>query len=85
MKAEAKSIEDMIRMLQAASNELDVMRKDGVVLESGDSVGDDYALLVTTDPKVAEKYGMVDESDYWHEKEEDEERKDSSDKGRVEE
>lgn len=27
--------------------------------------GDDQARLVTTDPKIAQKYGLVDESEYW--------------------
>ncbi len=62
----------MIDMLRAAADRLEQMRKDGVVLEDQGGVGDDYALLVTTDPKVAEKYGLVDESEYWGIDEEDE-------------
>jgi hypothetical protein len=72
LTAEAKSIEDMINMLRAAADHLDQMRKDGVVLEDDGGIGDDYAHFVTTDPKVAEKYGMVDESEYWGIDEEDE-------------
>ena len=41
------------------------MLKDGVVLDVDGGLADDYAHLVTTDAKVAEKYGMVDESEYW--------------------
>jgi hypothetical protein len=63
--SEAKSIEDMISMLRTAADHLDQMRKDGVVLDDTGGLGDDYAHLVTTDAKVAEKYGLVDESEYW--------------------
>ena len=28
-------------------------------------MGDDYARLVTTDPDVAKKYDMVEESEFW--------------------
>lgn len=71
LTAEAKSIEDMINMLRSAADHLDQMRRDGVFLEDNGGVGDDYAHLVTTDPKVAEKYGLVDESEYWGIDEED--------------
>jgi hypothetical protein len=67
--AEAKSIEVMTSMLRAAADQLEQMRKDGVVL---DNSGEDSARLVTIDAKVAEKYGMVEESEYWGtDKEED--------------
>lgn len=65
LTAEAKSIEDMISMLRAAADDLDQMRKAGVNLDDNGGVGDDYAHLVTTDAKVAEKYGLIDESEYW--------------------
>jgi len=68
-----KSIEDMIAMLQAAAVELEQMRSDGVVLENEGGLGDDNARLVTLDPKVAEKYGLVDESEYWDVDEKDKE------------
>lgn len=79
LTAEAKSIEDMIRMLRAAADRLDQMRSDGVVLDDADGVGDDYAHLVTTDPKVAEKYGMVDEFEFWDVDEEDADQGESAD------
>jgi hypothetical protein len=42
------------------------MRNDGVALDAeAGGVGDDYAHLVTTDPNVAKKYDMVDESEFW--------------------
>lgn len=63
LTAEAKSIEDMIHHLRSAADQLEAMRQDGVTL--------DYARLVTTDPKVAEKYGLIDESEYWEHDEDD--------------
>jgi hypothetical protein len=72
LTAEAKSIEDMISLLRVAADHLDQMRKDGMVLDDDGGVGDDYAHLVTTDATVAEKYGLVDESEYWGEEDEDE-------------
>ena len=46
--------------------------KDGVILDDHGGVGDDYDLLVTTDPKVAfpgrfqgVAFRLVDESEYW--------------------
>jgi hypothetical protein len=65
LTAKAKTIGDMINMLRAAADHLDQMRSDGVILEDESGVGDDYARLVTSDPKIAERYGMVDESEYW--------------------
>lgn len=57
---EAKTLEDMANMLQDAAEELDEMLETGVVtLEGG--AGDDYAMLVTTDPDVARKYGFIEE------------------------
>lgn len=77
LTAQAKSIEDMISMLKSAADHLDQMRKDGVVLDDDGGVADDYARLVTTDPKVAEKYGLVEESEYWGRDEEDEDEEPS--------
>jgi hypothetical protein len=71
LTSEAKSFDEMISMLRAAADHLDEMRRDGVILEDNGGVADDYAHLVTTDPKVAEKYGMTDESEYWDDEEED--------------
>lgn len=64
LTAQAKSLSDMVEELRAAATLLDAMQKDGVVLEEG-GTEDDYAHLVTTDPKIAEKYDMLDESEFW--------------------
>lgn len=65
LTAEAKNIGEMIESLSSAAAELKAMQDEGVVLEDNGGTGDDYALLVTTDPDVAKKYGMVEESEYW--------------------
>lgn len=77
LTAKAKSIEEMSKQLHAAAEQLEQMQKDGVFLEDNGGVADDYALLVTTDPAIAEKYGMVDESEYWGVDEEDEPNSDA--------
>lgn len=64
LTAEAKTIDEMIVLLKEAADKLEAMRRDGVVLEEG-GITDDYAHLVTTDPDVAKKYDMIEESEYW--------------------
>jgi hypothetical protein len=78
LTAEATSIDDLVSILRAAADRLDQMRKDGVVLDDSSRIGEDYARLVTTDPKVAEKYGMVEELEYWGIDDEDDEPEDES-------
>ena len=62
---EAKSIDDMIEILQNAAAELQAMRDDGVTLHPGGGTADDYAYLVTTDPEVARKYEMEEADEGW--------------------
>jgi hypothetical protein len=64
LTAGAKSLDDMIATLQNAADTLRQMRDDGVTLEADGGTGDDYAELVTTDPEIAKKYDMHDESEY---------------------
>jgi hypothetical protein len=66
--SDAKTIDNMIDSLRAAAERLDEMRKAGVTL-AGDGAGDDYAALVTTDPNVANKFGMEEEREYLDEEE----------------
>lgn len=61
---ETKSLEELIATLQEAAADLQAMRADGVVLEPEGATADDHATLVTTDPSVAQKYGMHDESEF---------------------
>jgi hypothetical protein len=67
LTADAKSIDEMIALLRQAADTLEAMRQDGVVLEVDGGLGDDFARLVTTDPEVAKKYDMVEESEFWGE------------------
>lgn len=67
LTSEAKTIDDMIVGLREAADTLEQMRNEGIFLEDDGGVCDDHAHLVTTDPKVAEKYGFVDEFDFWAE------------------
>ena len=55
----------MIENLEAASDMLRKMRDDGVTLDTPGGTADDYAQLVTTDPDIARKYDMHDESEFW--------------------
>ncbi len=66
---DAKSLDEMATTLRAAAEELEAMRKDGIVLDPDGGTADDYAQLITTDPKIAEKYGFIDEAEYWGEDE----------------
>lgn len=71
LTSEAKSIDEMIALLQDATRTLEAMRRDGVLLEDDGATADDYAHLVTTDPDVAKKYDMMDESELWGSDEEE--------------
>ena len=61
---DARNIDDMISTLKHAGETLAMMRDDGVTLDPEGGTSDDYAYLVTTDPEVAKKYGMHDESEF---------------------
>ncbi len=63
LTTKAHSIEEMAELLPDAAQLLRAMQADGVMMERG--VADDHATLVTTDPLVAAKYDMVEESEYW--------------------
>lgn len=65
----ATSLDELIATLQDAARTLEAMRADGVTLESSGGTGGDYVRLITTDPQVAKKYGMEDESEYWGDEE----------------
>ncbi|HVW00839.1 MAG TPA: hypothetical protein VHB77_10880, partial [Planctomycetaceae bacterium] len=45
--------------------ELESMLRDGVELVSTARGKGDYLTLVTSDPAVAERYGMIDETEFW--------------------
>jgi len=59
LTVKATSIEEMAAKLESAAMTLRQMGKDGVVLEGGQE--NDYATLVTHDPVIAEKWGILDD------------------------
>jgi len=61
----AKSIEEMIDGLRQAADTLEAMKKDGVVFDPAEPGSNDFSYLFTSDPEVAEKYGMQDEAEFW--------------------
>jgi len=61
----ANTIEEMIVALRRAADELEAMRSDGVTLQEEGGTSDDYAYLVTSDPEIAKKHDMHEESEYW--------------------
>ncbi|HVA51632.1 MAG TPA: hypothetical protein VNH11_35150 [Pirellulales bacterium] len=72
LTADAHTLEDMIGALRAAAAVLESMLDDGVTLDAeAGGVGDDDAHLVTTDPEVAKKYDMLEESEFWGKEEDD--------------
>ncbi|MFN3651994.1 MAG: nucleotidyltransferase family protein [Armatimonadota bacterium] len=67
LTAGATSIQEMASRLRDAAELLEAMQRDGVELQSLDSVRDDCVFLTTTDPEVARKYDMVEETEFWDE------------------
>ncbi len=63
LTADAKTLPDMIASLKEAAATLESMLKDGVEFDRRGDIEDDYAYLVTTDPDVARKYDMHDETE----------------------
>jgi hypothetical protein len=61
----AKSIDETIKSLRAASDRLDAMLRDGVLIDTQSPFANDSISLWTTDPEVAKKYDMVDEAEFW--------------------
>ncbi len=55
----------MIASLGEAAELLANMKRDGVELDPQGDTGNDYAYLVTSDPEIARKYGMSEESELW--------------------
>jgi hypothetical protein len=62
--SKAKPIDEMIESLRAAADQLDEMRRAGVILDDSSGIADDYATLVTTDPNVASKFGIEEGREY---------------------
>ena len=69
--SKAKTIDEMIESLRAAADQLDEMRRAGVILDDSSGMVDDYMTLVTTDPNVASKFGMEEEREYLDEEDDE--------------
>jgi hypothetical protein len=64
LTSEATTITEMVEHLRNAATSLEAMAEEGVTLEyDPDSMADDYAELVTTDPEVANTFSMVPDHD----------------------
>jgi hypothetical protein len=63
LTSDAKTMSEMITGLKDATATLEAMLRDGVELDSRGGTSDDYAYLVTSDPEIARKYEMEDESE----------------------
>lgn len=63
--SDAKSLDELIATLDAAVEQLRKMQADGVAFDPQGSTADDCAYLVTTDPEVARRYDMHDESEFF--------------------
>ena len=59
---DAETIDEVIAALEAAIADLRAMRDAGIQLAG--PIQDDYAYLVTTDPDVAEAYGLQEDEDF---------------------
>jgi hypothetical protein len=76
---ETKTADELIALLAGADQELASMLRDGVTIERCASDPNDV-LLVTTDPEVARKYDMHEESEFFGIDESDEELRDEGDR-----
>lgn len=59
------TIEEKTAAKFQAAEEWETMIRDGVVVEIRRDADGDRVFLMTTDTKVAQKYGFIDEADYW--------------------
>ncbi len=60
-----RSLGDIITGIPSAAVELEALLQDGVTLDTTSDVFDGAARMLTTDPSIAEKYGMLDEAEFW--------------------
>lgn len=58
---EAKTIGDMVLLLRKAADNLQAMQTAGIALADDSCVQDDYAHLITTNPLVAQQFGLEEE------------------------
>ncbi len=62
---EIHSIDELIELLPDDTRLLKQMRDDGVTLDPSVHASEEYVGLVTTDPEVAKKYDMHEQSEFW--------------------
>ncbi len=65
--AKSASAGGMAGVIQEVSTKLNEMLEDGIIIETDNDCDseNDYMVLITTDPLLAAKYDMVEESEYW--------------------
>jgi hypothetical protein len=78
---DAKTSEETTEALRRAAQTLAAMRADGVTLDPEGGMEGDYVRLVTTDPDVARKYDMHEESEFLDEPRDKGEEEDRQDHG----
>lgn len=61
------TLDEMISGIPAWAELLKRMKDDGVQLEWRDNASDEQIRMITTDPRIAEKYDMIEETDLWPE------------------
>ncbi len=62
---DAQSLPEIAVTREARAAEMRAMLEDGVLVEAVAPTAKDYTLLSTTDPKIAAKYDMHEESEFW--------------------
>ena len=72
LTTDSETIDEMILKLTSAAEALVRMQKAGVELDlDGSDVQNDYARLVTDDPKVAEEFGLEEAYSLYEDDDED--------------
>jgi len=67
ISAWARTLEEMITAMPEDAVKLKEMQEDGITLDSEQSRNDGYYILMTTDSAVAQKHGLHEDSELWHE------------------
>lgn len=62
LSTHAESFDDIINALEGAVNQLKEMKATGLI-EYTEGADDDYAMFITTDTEIAEKYGFEEIED----------------------
>jgi len=65
LPASCRSLEHLLAASPADAETLKAMHADGVTVDPETTVAGDHVRLVTSDPAVARKYGMHEETEFW--------------------